>query len=206
MNEYSSKLLSNAVEQFSTLPGIGKRTAMRLSLFLLKQDEEEVKRFSQAFTALRSEIKYCNHCFNISEAETCSICANPNRSDNLICIVEDIRDVIALENTGQFSGKYHVLGGKISPMDGIGPSDLTIEELVTRVEQERPKEIIMALSTTMEGDTTNFYLYKRLKEFNLKISTIARGVSVGDELEFADELTLGRSLVNRVLYENTFAK
>lgn len=179
---------------------------MRLSLFLLKQDEEEVKRFSQAFTALRSEIKYCNHCFNISEAETCSICANPNRSDNLICIVEDIRDVIALENTGQFSGKYHVLGGKISPMDGIGPSDLTIEELVTRVEQERPKEIIMALSTTMEGDTTNFYLYKRLKEFNLKISTIARGVSVGDELEFADELTLGRSLVNRVLYENTFAK
>ena len=206
MNEYSSKLLSNAVEQFSTLPGIGKRTAMRLSLFLLKQDEEEVKRFSQAFTALRSEIKYCNHCFNISEAETCSICANPNRSDNLICIVEDIRDVIALENTGQFSGKYHVLGGKISPMDGIGPSDLTIEELVTRVEQERPKEIIMALSTTMEGDTTNFYLYKRLKEFNLKISTISRGVSVGDELEFADELTLGRSLVNRVLYENTFAK
>lgn len=206
MNEYSSKLLSNAVEQFSTLPGIGKRTAMRLSLFLLKQEEDEVKRFAQAFTALRSEIQYCNQCFNISEKETCPICSNPNRSDSLICVVEDIRDVIALENTGQFSGKYHVLGGKISPMDGIGPSDLTIEELVVRVSNEKPDEIIMALSTTMEGDTTNFYLYKRLKEFDLKISTIARGVSVGDELEFADELTLGRSLVNRVLYENTFAK
>lgn len=206
MEEYSSKLLSNAVEQFSTLPGIGKRTAMRLSLFLLKQEEEEVKRFAKAFTSLREQIQYCNTCYNISEETICSICANPNRDENTICVVEDIRDVIAIENTGQYRGTYHVLGGKISPMDGIGPSDLTIEELVFRVESKSPSEIIMALSTTMEGDTTNFYLYKRLKDYNLKISTIARGVSVGDELEFADELTLGRSLVNRVLYENTFAK
>lgn len=206
MEEYSSKLLSNAVEQFATLPGIGKRTAMRLSLFLLKLEKEEVKRFAEAFTTLREQINYCSKCYNISEEEVCSICSNPNRDDQIICVVEDIRDVIAIENTGQYRGTYHVLGGKISPMDGIGPSDLKIEELVERVSTYKPSEIIMALSTTMEGDTTNFYLYKRLKDYNIKISTIARGVSVGDELEFADELTLGRSLVNRVLYENTFAK
>lgn len=206
MEEYSSKLLSNAVEQFATLPGIGKRTAMRLSLFLLKLEKEEVKRFAEAFTTLREQINYCSKCYNISEEEVCSICSNPNRDDQIICVVEDIRDVIAIENTGQYRGTYHVLGGKISPMDGIGPSDLKIEELVERVSIYKPSEIIMALSTTMEGDTTNFYLYKRLKDYNIKISTIARGVSVGDELEFADELTLGRSLVNRVLYENTFAK
>lgn len=206
MEEYSSKLLSNAVEQFATLPGIGKRTAMRLSLFLLKLEKDEVKRFAEAFTALREQINYCNKCYNISEEEVCSICRNPNRDENIICVVEDIRDVIAIENTGQYRGTYHVLGGKISPMDGIGPSDLKIEELVERVSECSPSEVIMALSTTMEGDTTNFYLYKRLKDYDIEISTIARGVSVGDELEFADELTLGRSLVNRVLYENTFAK
>jgi recombination protein RecR len=206
LEEYSSKLLTSAVEQFSTLPGVGKRTAMRLALFILKQEKEEVNRFSTAIYDLRNQITYCSKCYNISEKNICNICANLNRDEKTICVVEDIRDIIAIENTGQFKGLYHVLGGKISPMDGIGPSDLNIDELVTRVELEGTNEIIMALSTTMEGDTTNFYLYKRLKGLEIKISTIARGVSIGDELEFADELTLGRSLVNRVLYENTFAR
>jgi recombination protein RecR len=206
LEEYSSKLLTNAVEQFATLPGVGKRTAMRLALFVLKQEKEEVNRFSDAIKDLRLKINYCSKCYNISESKTCNICSNPNRDEKTICVVEDIRDIIAIENTAQFKGLYHVLGGKISPMDGIGPSDLNIEELVFRVEQENTTEIIMALSTTMEGDTTNFYLYKRLKGFELKISTIARGVSIGDELEFADEITLGRSIINRVFYENTFVR
>lgn len=206
MEQYSSKLLANAVEQFATLPGIGKRTAMRLALYLLKQEKQDINQFSDAFIKLRNEIQYCSECYNISEEPICTICNNPARDENIICVVEDIRDVMAIENTSQYKGKYHVLGGIISPMDGIGPSDLTIEELVNRVSSSKVDEIIMALSTTMEGDTTNFYIFKRLKEFNLNISTIARGVSIGDELEYTDELTLGRSLINRVPYENTLAR
>lgn len=206
MEEYPSKLLANAIEQFSSLPGVGKRTAMRLALFLLKQEKDEVNRFGEAFIKLRNEIQYCSHCYNISEEKTCSICSNPNRDDEIICVVEDVRDVMAIENTSQFRGKYHVLGGIISPMDGIGPTDLRIEELVDRVSDGNIKEVIMALSTTMEGETTNFYIFKRLKNFGLNISTIARGVSIGDEIEYADELTLGRSLLNRVPYENTLVR
>ncbi len=203
--EYSSKLLADAVEQFSSLPGVGKRTAMRLALFLLKLEEGEVKRFGQAFIDLRKDVRYCEKCYNISDESVCQICANPARDRQIVCVVEDIRDVIAIENTGQYRGLYHVLGGIISPMDGIGPADLTIDELVKRVEEDDVKEIIMATSTTMEGDTTNFYLYKRLKNFELNISAIARGISFGDELEYADEITLGRSLQNRVPYESTLA-
>ncbi len=206
MEPYSSKLLADAIEQFSSLPGIGKRTAMRLALFILNQEKEEVRRFSAAMVNLKEQVKFCSSCFNLSEEPVCSICANPHRDEKTLCIVEDIRDVIAIENTGQFRGKYHVLGGKISPMDGIGPADLRIEELVERVNESEVSEVIMALSTTMEGDTTNFYLYKRLKDASCKISTIARGVSIGDELEYADELTLGRSVLNRVPYETTFVR
>jgi recombination protein RecR len=206
VEDYPSKLLADAVEQFSSLPGVGRRTAMRFALFLLKQEEDEVKRFAQAFSDLRTKVNYCNKCYNISDEEVCSICKNPSRDNSLICVVEDVRDVMAIENTGQYRGQYHVLGGIISPMDGIGPADLTIDELVERVKNGEVQEIIMATSTTMEGDTTNFYLFKRLKEFQLKVSAIARGVSLGDELEYADEMTLGRSLVNRVPYESTLAR
>ncbi|KAA3650557.1 MAG: recombination protein RecR [Bacteroidetes bacterium] len=206
MEEFSSKLFTNAVEQFSTLPGVGKRTAMRLTLHLLKQSKDEVNQFSEAFIRLIEDIQYCNVCYNISETPQCEICSNKNRDESLICVVEDIRDIIAIESTGQYRGLYHVLGGKISPMEGIGPADLKVEELVLRIQKYEPKEIIMALSPTMEGDTTNFYLYKRIKSFNVQVSTIARGVAIGDELEYADTLTLGRSLQNRVLYENTFAQ
>lgn len=178
---------------------------MRLALFLLKQEEEEVRRFGQAFIDLRSEIQYCQECFNLSDQEVCELCRNPARDESTLCVVEDIRDVMAIENTGQYRGKYHVLGGIISPMDGIGPADLKIDELVQRLEKGKANEIIMALSSTMEGDTTNFYVYKRVKHLNLSVSTIARGIAVGDELEYADELTLGRSLVNRVPYESTLA-
>ncbi|MDA9312631.1 recombination mediator RecR [Vicingaceae bacterium] len=206
MEEYPSKLLADAIEQFSSLPGVGKRTAMRLALFLLKQEKEEVNRFGEAFIKLRNNIKYCEKCYNISEEKVCSICTNGLRDESLICVVEDVRDVMAIENTGQYKGQYHVLGGIISPMDGIGPSDIRIEELVDRVSEGKAKEVIMALSTTMEGDTTNFYIFKRLKDFQINISAIARGISVGDELEYADELTLGRSLLNRVPYENTLVR
>ncbi len=179
---------------------------MRLALFLLKQEKDEVNRFGEAFIKLRNEIQYCGKCYNISDQEICSICIHPNRDENIICVVEDVRDVMAIENTAQYKGLYHVLGGIISPMDGIGPSDIRIEELFNRVSKGEVKEVIMALSTTMEGDTTNFYIFKRLKEFNINISAIARGISIGDELEYADELTLGRSLLNRVPYENTLAR
>jgi len=206
LEEYPSNLLAKAIEQFSSLPGIGKRTAMRLALFLLKQEKEEVKRFGETFIKLRTEVKYCERCFNISDETVCSICLNPRRDDSILCVVEDIRDVMAIENTGQYQGLYHVLGGIISPMDGIGPADLTIDELISRLREGKVKEIIMAMSTTMEGDTTNFYLFKKIKEFNLKVSAIARGISIGDNLEYADELTLGRSLINRVPYETTLAR
>ena len=203
--EFSSKLIEEAVNEFSKLPGVGKRTALRFVLHLLKQNETEVSQFGNAFIKLRNELRYCEKCHNVSDKPLCEVCVNPHREHALVCVVEDIRDVMAIENTQQYRGVYHVLGGIISPMDGIGPSDLNIETLVEKVSSREIKEVIMALSTTMEGDTTNFYIYKRLKEFNITISTIARGVSIGDELEYADEVTLGRSIVNRTIYENTFS-
>tara|TARA_Y100000991_G_scaffold186631_1_gene151272 strand:- start:322 stop:936 length:615 start_codon:yes stop_codon:yes gene_type:complete len=202
---FSSKLIQDAVEQFAKLPGIGRKSAMRLALHLLKMDKDEVRNFGEAFIDLRDKINYCQECHNISDMDICELCSNPSRESSTLCVVEDIRDVIAIENTHQFKGKYHVLGGIISPMDGVGPADLNIESLVTKVAQGNIKEIIMALSTTMEGDTTNFYIFKRLKEYEIKMSVIARGISVGDELEYADEVTLGRSIVNRTPYENSLA-
>ena len=203
---FSSKLIEEAVGQFSKLPGIGKKTALRLVLNLLQMDKEEVNRFGQAFIDLRNQINYCSDCHNISDLEVCEICANTSRDERLLCVVEDIRDVMAIENTHQFKGKYHVLGGIISPMDGIGPSDLNIASLEEKVQSGVVKEVIMALSTTMEGDTTNFYIFKKLKDSNVKLSVIARGVSIGDELEYADEVTLGRSILNRTPYENSLVQ
>jgi recombination protein RecR len=200
---FSSKLIEDAVNEFSRLPGVGKRTALRFVLHLMKQNPSEVNQFGNAFIKLRSELRYCEKCHNVSDKPLCEVCANPHRDHSLVCVVEDIRDVMAIENTQQYRGVYHVLGGIISPMDGIGPSDLNIESLVEKATIGEIKEVIMALSTTMEGDTTNFYIYKRLKEHNLTVSTIARGISIGDELEYADEVTLGRSIVNRTLYENS---
>jgi len=199
----SSKLLENAVEAVSQLPGIGKRTALRLVLHLLKQPINQTEKLTFALNTLRSEIKFCKKCHNLSDVEICEICANPNRNSELICVVEDIRDVMAIENTSQYKGLYHVLGGKISPMDGVGPNNLTIESLVEKVKQGGVKEIIFALSSTMEGDTTNFYIYKQLEKYKIKTSTIARGISIGDELEYADEITLGRSILNRIPFENS---
>ena len=193
------------MNEFSRLPGIGKKTALRLVFHLLKQSPQEVSDFSTAFTQMRNEIKYCTRCYNVSDNTLCEICSNTKRDSNLLCVVEDLRDVMAIENTNQFNGYYHVLGGIISPMDGIGPKDLTIESLVNRVMEGEIKEVIMALSSTMEGDTTNFYIYKRLSGTSVKISTIARGIAVGDELEYADEVTLGRSLINRTPYENSIS-
>lgn len=200
---FSSKLIDDAVNQFATLPGIGKKTALRMVLHLLKKAPDEVESFSNAMTRMRNEIKYCQTCHNISDAAQCEICSNHSRNQSLLCVVEDIRDVIAIESTNQYNGLYHLLGGIISPMEGIGPKDLTIESLVQRVSAGEVKEIIMALSTTMEGDTTNFYLFKRLKDYGVTISTIARGIAVGDELEYADEVTLGRSILQRTPYENS---
>ncbi len=202
---FSSKLIENAVNEFSRLPGIGKKTALRLVFHLLKQSPQEVSEFSAAFTQMRNEIKYCTRCYNVSDNTLCEICSNTKRDSSLLCVVEDLRDVMAIENTNQFNGFYQVLGGIISPMDGIGPKDLNIEPLVSRVKEGEIKEVIMALSTTMEGDTTNFYIYKRLSGTTVKISTIARGIAVGDELEYADEVTLGRSLINRIPYENSLS-
>ncbi len=205
MLNYPSKLVEEAVEAFAQLPGVGRKTALRYVLHLLRQDEASVKKFGTVFTRLRAELKYCNVCFNISDHETCTICMNSKRDRGVVCVVEDVRDVMAIENTHQFSGVYHVLGGIISPMDGIGPNDLQIDPLINRVAAGDVREIIMALSTTMEGDTTNFFIYKKLKDFNIPVSTIARGISIGDELEYADEITLGRSIVNRIPYEKTFS-
>ena len=202
---FSSKLIEEAVNEFSKLPGVGKRTALRFVLHLMKQNKVDVAQFGNAFIKLRSELRYCEKCHNVSDKPVCEVCANPHRDQTTVCVVEDIRDVMAIENTQQYRGVYHVLGGIISPMDGIGPADLTIETLVQKAAAKEIKEVIMALSTTMEGDTTNFYIYKRLKEYNLTISTIARGISIGDELEYADEVTLGRSIINRTLYENSLS-
>tara|TARA_R110001592_G_scaffold225276_1_gene481064 strand:- start:8796 stop:9413 length:618 start_codon:yes stop_codon:yes gene_type:complete len=201
--QISSSSFHNAVDQLSSLPGIGKKTALRLVLHLLNKSGKEIHDFGVAFTDLAEHINYCNNCFYISETEICSICSNENRSENIICVVETALDVIAIENTNQYKGKYHVLGGIISPMEGIGPSDIKVNELIERVKSQGTEELIMALSTTMEGDATNFYIYKKLKDLNVKVSTIARGIGIGDELEYTDELTLGRSILNRIPFENT---
>jgi recombination protein RecR len=201
--QYPSKLFENAVDELSSLPGIGKKTALRLALHLLKQNKEDVNRFSETIKTFRNEIHYCTSCFNISDSEVCSICESPKRNHRNICVVETIRDIMAIENTGQFQGIYHVLGGVISPMDGIGPDDLNIMQLEKKVREGNADEIIFALSATMEGDTTNYYIFKKLSQYPVKITTIARGIAIGDELEYADEVTLGRSLVNRVLFETT---
>lgn len=198
-----SKRLEQAVQAFSALPGIGQKTALRLVLHLLKQDSQSVNKFAAAFDKLKEEIKYCNVCHNISDTDVCAICSNHRRNREEICVVEDIRDIIAIENTQQYNGLYHVLGGLISPMEGKGPSDLNIDSLIHRVKQDSPKEIIMALSATMEGDTTIFYINKKLAEFNLKLTTISRGVSFGGELEYVDEITLGRSILSRVSYQQS---
>ena len=199
--EFSSKLLENAVNEMSQLPGIGKRTALRLVLHLLRQPKEQTTQLSQSLQTMRSEIKFCKSCYNISDVELCEICINPHRNATIICVVEDIRDVMAIENTSSFRGLYHVLGGKISPMDGIGPHDLNIESLIEKVKEGKIIELIFALSSTMEGDTTNFYIYRQIQDLDIIISTIARGISVGDEIEYADEVTLGRSIVNRIPFE-----
>ena len=201
--EFSSKLLEQAVYEMSQLPGIGKRTALRLVLHLLRQSESQTQMLAQALLKLRTEIKFCKNCHNISDVEICEICANPNRDASIVCVVEDVRDVMAIENTSQYRGHYHVLGGKISPLDGIGPQDLTIYSLIEKVKSGSVDEVIFALSSTMEGDTTNFYIFRQLEEFSIKTSTIARGIAVGDELEFADEVTLGRSILNRIPFENS---
>ena len=201
--EFSSKLLERAVNEMSQLPGIGKRTALRLVLHMLRQPKEQTLALSEALQTMRKDIKFCKSCHNISDVELCEICANPKRNTQIICVVEDIRDVMAIENTSSFKGLYHVLGGKISPMDGIGPHDLNIETLVNKVKEGEVTELILALSSTMEGDTTNFYIYKQIKDYNVTTSTIARGISVGDELEYADEITLGRSILNRIPFESS---
>ena len=203
---FSSRLLENAVNEFSKLPGIGQKTALRLVLHLLNQPVSEVEGFSDTIIQLRKEIKFCGECYNISDQHVCEICAGAKRDRSVVCVVEDTQDVMAIENTNQYNGLYHVLNGLISPMDGVGPSDLYIDSLVQRVATTPVKEVILALSATMEGDTTLFYLYKKLKEFQIPITTIAKGIAFGGELEYADEITLGRSIVTRVPYENSIIK
>ena len=200
--QYPSQLLEQAVQEFSKLPGIGRKTALRLVLHLLRQDDDDVMQFSEAIARMKQEVQYCHVCHNISDSDVCPICSDPRRDTQTICVVENIQDVMAVENTQQFTGLYHVLGGVISPMDGIGPSDLEIESLVDRVKEGGVKEVILALSSTMEGDTTNFYIFRKLAPFtDVKLSIIARGISVGDELEYTDEVTLGRSILNRTPFE-----
>ncbi|MBQ7191838.1 MAG: recombination protein RecR [Paludibacteraceae bacterium] len=196
-SEYPSQLLDTAVQQMSSLPGIGKKTALRLVLHLLRQPSEDVERFASAMTRLKNEVHYCRCCHNISDQEVCSICSSHRRDKRTICVVENVQDVMAVENTGQYSGLYHVLGGVISPIDGVGPKDLQIESLVQRVQTEDVQEVILALPTTMEGDTTNFYIYRHLQPTGVKVSQIARGIAIGGEIEYADEITLGRSIQNR---------
>lgn len=204
MNQrYPSILLEKAVEEFAKLPGIGRKTAMRLVLYLLRQDTASVESFGHALITLKREVKYCKICHNISDTDTCQICSNPSRDAATVCVVENIRDVMAVENTQQYNGLYHVLGGVISPMDGVGPSDLEIDSLVQRVQHGEVKEVILALSSTMEGDTTNFYISRKLAPYDVKLTVIARGISIGDELEYTDEVTLGRSIVNRVEFSGT---
>jgi recombination protein RecR len=199
--EFSSKLLQSAVDEVAQLPGIGRRTALRLVLHLMRQPESQTLHLTDALQKMRQNINFCKNCYNISDSELCEICVNTNRNQELVCVVEDIRDVMAIESTASYRGIYHVLGGKISPMDGVGPHDLKINSLVEKVRSGSIKELIFALSSTMEGDTTNFYIFKQIQEMEVVISTIARGISVGDELEYADEVTLGRSITNRIPFE-----
>lgn len=199
--QYPSQLLEKAVEEFAKLPGIGRKTALRLVLHLLRQETDSVEHFAEAITRMKHEVKHCRVCHNISDSELCPVCSNPQRDASIICVVENIRDVMAIENTAQYKGLYHVLGGIISPMDGIGPSDIEIESLVSRVAEGGVVEVILALSPTMEGDTTNFYISRKLASFDVRLSVIARGIAVGDELEYADEVTLGRSILNRIPFE-----
>lgn len=219
MNQYPSILLSDAVDQFASLPGVGRKTALRLVLHLLRQPDKEVEAFAGALTRLKQEVKYCRVCHTISDQEVCPICQSHSRDKHTICVVENVQDVMSIENTGQYNGLYHVLGGIISPMDGVGPSDIEIDSLVNRIEKDDIREVILALPTTMEGDTTNFYIYRRLQNLTkddiasspdrliaslphpLKISQIARGVAIGNELEYTDEITLGRSIVNRIEFK-----
>jgi recombination protein RecR len=201
-----SRILEEAVDAFAQLPGIGQKSALRMVLHLLRTSPEKVERFGEILTRLRKELRYCRNCHNISGAEICSICSDPRRDPTLVCVVEDIRDVIAIENTSSYKGHYHVLGGLISPMDGIGPSQINIESLCEKTGRGDVQEVIAALSTTMEGDTTLFYLYKKLKPYDIRISTLARGVAIGGALEYADEVTLGRSIINRIPYENHLVK
>lgn len=193
--------MEKAVDELSKLPGVGRKTSLRLALHLLRESKEEVQNLSESLTRMRNEIMHCQICYNIADSEVCDICANPKRNRSLVCVVEDIRDVMAIENTSQYNGLYHVLGGIISPMDGIGPQDLTLEQLTGRLAENEISEVILALSATIEGDTTCYYIFRKIKNFDVMVTTIARGVSVGDELEYADEVTLGRSIVKRVLYE-----
>lgn len=201
MQQYPSLLLENAVNEFAKLPGVGKKTALRLVLHLLRQPEDDVDNFGNTIMQLKHEVHYCKVCHNISDTEICDICANPRRDRSVVCVVENIRDVMSIENTQQYTGLYHVLGGVISPMDGIGPKDLEIESLVERCANDGVAEVILALPTTMEGDTTNFYIYRKLSAMPVKITTIARGVAIGNELEYTDEVTLGRSIVNRIEFK-----
>lgn len=201
--QYPSVLLEKAVGEFAKLPGVGRKTAMRLVLHLLRQDTQSVEAFGNAIITLKREVKYCKVCHNISDTDVCRICADVSRDTSVVCVVENIRDVMAVENTQQFRGLYHVLGGVISPMDGIGPSDLQIDSLVERVRSGGVKEVILALSSTMEGDTTNFYIFRKLSGYDVKLTVIARGISIGDELEYTDEVTLGRSIVNRIVFTGT---
>ena len=204
IQKYPSVLLENAVNEFAKLPGIGRKTALRLTLYTLKRTPEEIAMFGEAIINLRNQVNYCKVCHNICDDEICSICNDPNRDDSIICVVENIKEVMAIENTGQFHGLYHVLGGIISPMEGIGPNDLEISSLVERAQNHDVAEIVLALSTTMEGDTTNFYIYRKLAGLNIKVSVIARGISIGDEIEYADEVTLGRSILNRTDFNDSF--
>ena len=200
--QYPSRLLESAVQEFSKLPGIGRKTALRLVLYMLRLETDEVSQFTQTLDRLKREVKFCRVCHNISDQDICPICSDHRRDASTICVVENIQDVMAVENTQQFTGLYHVLGGLISPMDGIGPSDLEIESLVSRVAEGGVKEVILALSSTMEGDTTNFYIFRKLASYDVKVSMIARGIAVGNELEYTDEVTLGRSILNRVPFED----
>ena len=200
---FSSRKIELAVEEISRLPGIGKKTALRLALYLLRRPAGQTESLSAALLDLRNNTTFCSECHTISDTEICSICSSPKRDKSIVCIVEDVRDVMAIENTGGYSGVYHVLGGLISPMDGIGPSDLTIDALIDKMKTGEVKEVVFALNTTMEGDTTNFYLYRKIKDFGASLTTIARGIAVGDELEFADEVTLGRSIQHRIPYEQS---
>lgn len=202
IQQYPSQIFEKAVNEFAGLPGIGRKTALRLVLFMLRQDKDKVERFANTISEMRRNIKYCEICHNISDTDICPTCSDKRRDATTVCVVENVQDVMAIEHTQQYNGLYHVLGGVISPMDGIGPNDLEIESLVNRVKEDNIKEVILALSPTMEGDTTNFYIYRKLAGLDIQLSVIARGIAVGDELEYADEVTLGRSIINRIPFEN----